>query len=75
MPGSVLPARGASLSEFGVRAGMVQQESAFSARHGRRESARGRIRRPGAARGFALPGHGRVHHQLWLPVWLPGCSL
>ena len=40
MPSSGLPAR----SALGVRAGMTQQESAFPARHGRRESVRGRMR-------------------------------
>jgi hypothetical protein len=42
MPGSGLPARGAGHSELGVRAGMTQREPAFSARHGRRGSARWR---------------------------------
>jgi hypothetical protein len=44
MLGSGLPACGAGLSELGVRAGMTQRELAFSARHGRRESVRGRMR-------------------------------
>jgi hypothetical protein len=63
-------ARSASLSELGIRAEMTQPEPAFSARHGRRESTRRQIRRPGAAGGF----DGLImqdHHQLWLPVWLP----
>ncbi len=34
---SGLLARDASLSGLGVRAGMTQQETAFSARHGRRD--------------------------------------
>ena len=59
MLGSGLPARSASLSELGIRAEMTQPEPAFSARHGRRESTRRRIRRPGAAGGFAWPDHAR----------------
>jgi hypothetical protein len=59
MLGSGLPAHSASLSELGIRAEMTQPEPAFSARHGRRESTRRRIRRPGAAGGFAWPDHAR----------------
>ena len=46
-------------------------EPAFSARHARRESTRGRMRRPSATRGFAQPGHGPDHHRLWLPRLAP----
>ena len=54
---------------------MTQPEPAFSARHDRRESARRRIRRPDAMRGFAQPGHRQDHQQPWLPVWPPVSSL
>jgi hypothetical protein len=67
----LLPARGAGLSGLGVRAGTSQQKPALPARHGRRESARRRMRRPGATRGFAQPGHEQDHHQLWLPFGSP----
>ncbi len=33
------------------------------------------MRRPGATRGFAQPGHRQDHQQLWLPVWLPNDHL
>jgi hypothetical protein len=65
------PARSAGPQRAWRPAGMTQQESAFSARHVHQDPARRRMRRFGATRGFAQPGHGQDHHQLWLPVWPP----
>jgi hypothetical protein len=57
-----------------VSAGLVpgpddSTRPAFSCRHGRRGLACGRMRRPGATRGFASPGQSQDHQRYWLPVW------